>query len=182
MQRCMKCVPISARSAGLEQHDAHVSSRRLHRRINASITVTHSTRVLQKVQADGMMIATPTGSTAYSAAAGGSMVHPNVPAILFTPICPHSLNFRPIVLPDYADLELRVGRDARGPAWVSFDGKYRQELQAGDSLRVTMSPNPVATVNRIDQTQDWMHSLDRCFGWSNRMSQKGCCTGDMDEA
>jgi NAD+ kinase len=135
---------------------------------------------MQKVQADGMMIATPTGSTAYSAAAGGSMVHPNVPAILFTPICPHSLNFRPIVLPDYADLELRVGADARGPAWVSFDGKYRQELQAGDALRVTMSPNPVATVNRVDQTQDWMHSLDRCFGWSNRMSQKACCS-DLDE-
>ena len=64
--------------------------------------------VLLQVQADGIMLATPTGSTAYSVAAGGSMVHPHVPAILLTPICPHSLTFRPVILPDYADVELRV--------------------------------------------------------------------------
>ena len=67
----------------------------------------------KKVQADGVMLATPTGSTAYSVAAGGSMVHPNVPAILFTPICPHSLSFRPVILPDYAELELKIPKDAR---------------------------------------------------------------------
>ena len=56
-------------------------------------------RFLTKVQADGIIIATPTGSTAYSMAAGGSMVHPTVPCILVTPICAHSLSFRPIILP-----------------------------------------------------------------------------------
>ena len=67
----------------------------------------------EQVQADGVMLATPTGSTAYSVAAGGSMVHPNVPAILFTPVCPHSLSFRPVILPDYAEVELRIPGDAR---------------------------------------------------------------------
>ena len=56
--------------------------------------VSEAGRLITKVQADGVMLATPTGSTAYNVAAGGSMVHPSVPAILFTPICPHSLNFR----------------------------------------------------------------------------------------
>lgn len=54
----------------------------------------------------GLIISTPTGSTAYSAAAGASMIHPSVPAIMVTPICPHSLSFRPIVVP--AGIELKV--------------------------------------------------------------------------
>ncbi|XP_019098206.1 PREDICTED: NAD kinase 2, chloroplastic isoform X2 [Camelina sativa] len=65
-------------------------------------------RLITKVQGDGVIVATPTGSTAYSTAAGGSMVHPNVPCMLFTPICPHSLSFRPVILPDSAKLELKV--------------------------------------------------------------------------
>lgn len=55
----------------------------------------------------GVIVSTPTGSTAYAAAAGASMIHPNVPAIMITPICPHSLSFRPIVVP--AGVELKVG-------------------------------------------------------------------------
>lgn len=54
------------------------------------------------------------------------MVHPNVPAILLTPVCPHSLAFRPIILPDYAELELRIPDNARCSAWVCFDGRSRQ--------------------------------------------------------
>ena len=54
------------------------------------------------------------------------MVHPNISAILLTPICPHSLSFRPIILPDYAEIELRIPEDSRCTAWVSFDGKARQ--------------------------------------------------------
>eukprot|EP00878_Enallax_costatus_P018424 GHUV01019396.1.p1 GENE.GHUV01019396.1~~GHUV01019396.1.p1 ORF type:complete len:304 (+),score=103.66 GHUV01019396.1:507-1418(+) len=110
---------------------------------------------ITRVQADGIMLATPTGSTAYSVAAGGSMVHPNVQAILLTPICPHSLNFRPIILPDYIEMELRVPETSRVSAWVCFDGKQRQELHRGDSVFVRMSENPVPTINRADLTTDW---------------------------
>jgi NAD+ kinase len=62
--------------------------------------------VITTVQGDGVIIATPTGSTAYAAAAGSSMVHPSIPAIIITPICPHSLSFRPILVP--ATSQIRV--------------------------------------------------------------------------
>lgn len=65
-------------------------------------------KYITSVQGDGLIVSTPTGSTAYAAAAGASMIHPSVPAIMVTPICPHSLSFRPIVVP--AGVELKVGR------------------------------------------------------------------------
>ncbi|KAM3305874.1 hypothetical protein P3S67_012743 [Capsicum chacoense] len=74
-------------------------------------------------------------------------VHPNVPCMLFTPICPHSLSFRPVILPDSARLELKISEDARNNAWVSFDGKRRQQqLSRGDSIRICMSQHPLPTV------------------------------------
>lgn len=129
-------------------------------------------RLITKVQGDGVIIATPTGSTAYSTAAGGSMVHPNVPCMLFTPICPHSLSFRPVILPDSAKLELKIPEDARSNAWVSFDGKRRQQLSRGDSVRISMSQHPLPTVNKRDQTGDWFRSLIRCLNWNERLDQK----------
>jgi NAD+ kinase len=129
-------------------------------------------RLITKVQADGVIVATPTGSTAYSTAAGGSMVHPNVPCMLFTPICPHSLSFRPVILPDSALLELKVPDEARSNAWVSFDGKKRQQLCKGESMRISMSEFPMPTVNKHDQTEDWFGSLSRCFGWNQRIEQR----------
>ncbi|KAK7385141.1 hypothetical protein VNO78_30853 [Psophocarpus tetragonolobus] len=129
-------------------------------------------RLITKVQGDGVIVATPTGSTAYSTAAGGSMVHPNVPCILFTPICPHSLSFRPVILPDSARLELKIPEDARSNAWVSFDGKRRQQLSRGDSVRISMSQHPLPTVNKFDQTGDWFRSLIRCLNWNERLDQK----------
>ncbi|RWR92765.1 NAD kinase 2, chloroplastic [Cinnamomum micranthum f. kanehirae] len=129
-------------------------------------------RLITKVQGDGVIVATPTGSTAYSTAAGGSMVHPNVPCMLFTPICPHSLSFRPVILPDSARLELKIPGETRSNAWVSFDGKRRQQLSRGDSVRIYMSQHPLPTVNKSDQTGDWFHSLIRCLNWNERLDQK----------
>lgn len=129
-------------------------------------------KYITTVQADGIIMSTPTGSTAYSMSAGGSMVHPSVPAILFTPICPHSLSFRPIVFPDSAQLRIEISEDARSHAWASFDGKSRQQLRRGDGLLVEMNLFPVPTINKTDHTGDWFQSLDRAFNFNSRAMQK----------
>ena len=91
----------------------------------SAIELTCDGQYLTTVQGDGVIIATPTGSTAYSLAAGGSMVHPSVPAMLLTPICAHTLSFRPLMLPDSSVLSCAVPADSRATAWVCFDGKFR---------------------------------------------------------
>ena len=97
-------------------------------------------------QGDGLIVSTPTGSTAYAVAAGASMIHPSVPAVMVTPICPHSLSFRPIVVPAGVDLTITVSPDSRNTAWVSFDGRKRQELCHGDSLSVNTSIYPIPSI------------------------------------
>ena len=82
------------------------------------------------VQGDGVCVATPTGSTAYNLAAGGSLCHPENPVMLVTAISPHTLSFRPIILPDTIVLRLGVPYDARASCWASFDGKERSVFRA----------------------------------------------------
>lgn len=126
---------------------------------------------LTTVQADGIIFSTPTGSTAYSMAAGGSVVHPAVPAILVTPICPHVLSFRSMVFPDHVILRCYVPSDARSTACVYFDGKHRTELNRGDSVQIKMSAHPVPTINRADHSSDWLSSLKRNFNFNTRVRQ-----------
>lgn len=82
------------------------------------------------VLADGVCVATPTGSTAYNLSAGGSLCHPDNPVVLLTAICPHTLNFRPIILPDSVTLQIGVEYDARYSSWASFDGRDRYEIRS----------------------------------------------------
>jgi len=127
---------------------------------------------LTTVQADGIIFSTPTGSTAYSMAAGGSVVHPAVPSILVTPICPHVLSFRSMVFPDHVVLRCYVPSDARSSACVYFDGQHRTELNRGDSVQIKMSAHPVPTINRQDHSADWLSSLKSNFNFNTRVKQK----------
>ncbi|CAI0412521.1 unnamed protein product, partial [Linum tenue] len=128
------------------------------------------------VQGDGLILSTTSGSTAYSLAAGGSMVHPQssnlqVPGILFTPICPHSLSFRPLILPENVTVRVQVPFNSRSPAWASFDGKDRKQLAAGDALVCSMAPWPVPTACSADSMGDFLRSIHEGLHWNLRKTQ-----------
>lgn len=78
------------------------------------------------VDADGLIIATPSGSTAYSMSAGGSLIAPSVPCMIISPVAPLSLSFRPVVIPESSIVCVQLPQDARSNARVSFDGKKRE--------------------------------------------------------
>lgn len=136
--------------------------------------------LITTVQGDGLIVSTPTGSTAYAVAAGASMIHPNVPAIMITPICPHSLSFRPIVVPAGVELKIKLSPDARNTAWVSFDGRKRQEICHGDSITITTSCFPVPSICFRDPVTDWFESLATCLHWNVRKKQNYLGTEDEE--
>ncbi|EOD53048.1 putative nad+ kinase protein [Neofusicoccum parvum UCRNP2] len=137
--------------------------------------------LLTIVQADGCIFSTPTGSTAYSLSAGGSLVHPDIPAILLTPICPHTLSFRPMVLSDSMLLRVAVPRNSRATAYCAFDGKGRVELRQGDHVTIAASQYPFPTV--LSRPTEWFDSLGRTLRWNTRgAQQKAWDAGDEQGA
>ena len=127
------------------------------------------THLLTIIQADGCIISTPTGSTAYSLSAGGPLTHPSIPGILLTPICPHTLSFRPMVLSDTLCLRICVPKSSRSTAYASFDGKGRVELRRGDEVRVEAGRYPFPTVVGEGGTGgEWFESVRRALRWNTR--------------
>lgn len=119
------------------------------------------------VRADGLIIATPTGSTAYNLAAGGPIVHPAVDAVLVTPIAPHMLTNRPIVV--RADSEIRVRPAANSSydeLFVTLDGQTGHSLQANDVVVVQKAPLTVRLVRA--ETRTYFDVLREKLKWSER--------------
>jgi NAD+ kinase len=101
-------------------------------------------------RADGMIISTPTGSTAYSLSAGGPVIYPSVLAICLTPICPHTLTNRPLVLPDRATIEVVVQGGDRD-SYLTIDGQVGLELQLHDRIRTQLADHCIHIIepNRV---------------------------------
>jgi NAD+ kinase len=90
---------------------------------------------LTSYRGDGLIVATPTGSTAYNLAAGGPILHPSLQTIILTPICPFTLTNRPIIVQDNAVIDIRLGSKAK-EVWLTFDGQVGYPLREGDLVRI----------------------------------------------
>jgi NAD+ kinase len=97
-------------------------------------------------RADGLIISSPTGSTAYNLAAGGPILHPTLPATVLTPICPHMLTNRPLVVSDGSAIEVRLRAPRDGEVHISFDGQRGFPLRCQDLVKVTRSPRTLRLV------------------------------------
>jgi NAD+ kinase len=114
----------------------------------ADLDVTAGGEKVTNYKADGVIVATPTGSTAYSMAANGPIVHPAMRGVILTPICPHTLTQRPIVLP--AEMGLEITLNSRGDVVVSLDGQGFIRLERADRVQIMPSPNRVLLVRNPD--------------------------------
>ena len=99
------------------------------------------------------------------------MVHADVPAILLTPICPHSLSTRPLCLPDSVSICIQVSPQARASASVSIDGRTRVQLDPGEYVTASISRHPLPCITHTDRIADWFLSLVHCLNWNERREQ-----------
>jgi len=156
-------------------HRVHVDRRVLN---DVTITGGSLSRVVEFVvsvggefvasfHADGIIIATPTGSTAYNLSAGGPIVHPAVDAFVLNPIAPHTLTNRPVVIPASADVlvqPLPRGEDAA--AFVTFDGQAGERLYLNDLVRIQRAARPVRLVRA--STRSYYQVLREKLRWAER--------------
>ena len=119
-------------------------------------------RALETLKADGLIIATPTGSTAYSLAAGGPILYPSIPAVLLTPICPHTLSFRPIVIS--SDTRIRVELLTSGEeVYLTFDGQRGGAMVNGDVVEVRRAKHALNLVS--SPKRNYFGLLSEKFSW-----------------
>jgi len=119
------------------------------------------------VKADGLIVATPTGSTAYNLAAGGPIVQPTLDAFLLTPIAPHTLTNRPIVIPMSSPVRVQPNiEDEREELYVTFDGQAGFQLQAGDEIRICRADRTLRLIR--PSTRSYFDVLREKLKWGER--------------
>ena len=112
-----------------------------------------SQSLLSQIRADGLVVATSTGSTGYALSAGGPIIHPDVMSILLNPVCSHSLSSRSVIVSLDQNVEI-VLKHVRGTVYLVYDGQINVELKEGDKIRVKKSVTQVRLIKGIEE--DWI--------------------------
>lgn len=146
-------------------NDAVINKSALSRLASCAVYLDGS--YLTTYRADGLIVATPTGSTAYSLAAGGPVVHPAVPSIILTPICPFTLTNRPLLIPDATHVEIRLEGSPEDIV-LTLDGQEGFEMDPGDKILVQKSPNAIQLISFEDQS--YFKVLKTRLHWSGGRS------------
>jgi NAD+ kinase len=134
------------------------------RMIDLSVSV--GDEFVTRVKADGLIIATPTGSTAYNLSTGGPIVQPSVDALLLTPIAPHTLTNRPIVIPATSVVRVQPNMAERDEAFVTFDGQAGFGLAAGDEVEARRADKPLRLIK--PSTRSYFEVLRTKLKWGER--------------
>lgn len=145
-------------------NDAVVNKTALARLNNYDLYVDRS--FVSSYRADGMIVATPTGSTAYSLSAGGPVLMPTVKAFVITPVAPHALTHRPLVVPDSAEIDI-VLRSEEEVAYLSLDGQPGLDMRDGDRVRCRRSAHQV---NLFRTGSDFFQVLRSKLKWGERQA------------
>lgn len=118
-------------------------------------------------RADGLIVSTPTGSTAYSMAAGGPILHPTLHALILTPICPYTLSHRPIALPDTAKIDV-VLQTPNEDVLVTLDGQIGIDLKYGDTVEIQRASQPIQLIHTTKEDR-YYHVLRSKLKWGETM-------------
>lgn len=119
-------------------------------------------RLVAEIRADGLIVSTPSGSTAYNLSAGGPIIAPTLPVAVVTPICPHALSLRPIVVPDQSLIAITLETQLE-EVYLSVDGQESSSLGYEDTVRIQRAPEPVHLVRLKDRT--FYDSLSAKLKW-----------------
>jgi len=136
----------------------------LSRMIDLDVSV--GDQFVTSVKADGLIVASPTGSTAYNLAAGGPIVHPAMDALVLTPIAPHSLTNRPIVIPSEREVRVKSTGTNAGNVYVTIDGQTGFEMEQGDEVAIARSARPLRLVRA--SARSYFEVLRQKLKWNER--------------
>lgn len=140
----------------------------VHRWITPSmieIITTINGKFLNNQRSDGLIISTPTGSTAYALSAGGPILHPSLKALVLVPLNPHTLSNRPIVIDDDAEIEIRFRKGRQINALVTCDHLEIPEVSIDDKILIKKEPKPIKILHPEDH--DFFHVLRGKLNWSS---------------